>query len=238
MQKSRFEIPFFILRIIAWCIMKPFFRIEIRGQAVLNACDQGVILAGNHTGLLDSLTLLVACQRYFRFLMIDEVFSWEWVGKLVPYGNIIPLYQDRHRRVLVETVQQLRQGMAICIFPEGKLTQDGALNPFNKGVAYLQQKSGMPIVPFAISGGFEAWPQAQKWPRFRKIILQFGEPIQADLCETREKVIQTLEQRVQIMKLTLDGQQEKPANIGSTVGLSERIAAAPQLVELSYYENV
>jgi 1-acyl-sn-glycerol-3-phosphate acyltransferase len=195
-RKSTVELPFGVLRLIAACILRPLFRFEIRGAEHLACCRDSVILAGNHSGYLDSLAVLVSCPRYFHFLMTEEVFGWGWIGKLVRHANIIPLYKGREKRGMVEALQTLCQGGVICIFPEGKLTQDGELNPFNEGVAFLHQKSGAPIVPFWIEGGFEAWPQTQRWPVFRKVILQFGEPIEMEGCEKRSEIVQTLEQRV------------------------------------------
>lgn len=212
MHKSRFEIPFTLLRLISWIVLKPFFGFEIHGLQYLRSCKRGVILAGNHTGFLDSLTLYVACQRYFRFVMTEEVFTWGLLGKLVPHGNIIPLYQGRERRALIDTVQLLQQGAMVCIFPEGKLTQDGQMNPFNEGTAFLQQKSGAPILPFVIHGGFEAWSQNRKWPNFRKIILQFGEPIEAGLYQNRRDILQALESRVHQMKAAWDEREQAGLN--------------------------
>src|SRR5689334_13118243 len=120
-RKSRFEVPFPILRLISKVVMKVAFRLETRGDLQWQNQPGGVILAGNHTGYLDSLSVIAACARPFYFLMRHEVFDWKWVGPLVPYGNIIPLVIGRERRALVETVRYLQNGGSLCIFPEGKL---------------------------------------------------------------------------------------------------------------------
>lgn len=198
--KSSFELPFGLLRLIAWCILKPWFRFEICGGEHLANCDGPIILAGNHTGYLDGPALLASCPRYFQFLMTEEVFGWGLIGKLVRHGNIIPLYAGREKRGLVEALRVLQQGGVLGIFPEGKLTQDGNLNPFNEGVAFLQEKSGAPIVPFWISGGFEAWPQTRRFPKFHPVVLQFGEPLEAGLCQSRAEVVKVLEERLLAMR--------------------------------------
>lgn len=198
--KSSFELPFALLRLIAWCILKPWFRFEIHGGEHVANCPGPIILAGNHTGYLDAPALLASCPRYFRFLMTDEVFGWGLIGKLVRYGNITPLYTGREKRGLVEALRNLQQGGVLCIFPEGKLTQDGNLNPFNEGVAFLHKKSGAPIVPFWISGGFEAWPQTRIFPRFHRVVLHFGKPLESTLCQSRAEVVKTLELRLLAMR--------------------------------------
>ncbi len=61
----------------------------------------------------------------------------------------------------------------------------------------MHEKSGVPIVPFAIWGGFEAWPEGQPWPKFRKIVLSFGAPILPGEFSDRQAITQALKQRVQ-----------------------------------------
>ncbi len=198
------ELPFPFLKLLSWCIVKPFFSFEARGLHHLQRINGPVILAGNHTGFLDAPMLLAAANRYFHFIMTEEVLDWGLLGYVVRFGNIIPLYKGKEKRALAEVVRKLKNGATVCIFPEGKLTQDGNLNPFNEGAAFLQEKSGAPIIPFTIYGGFEAWPQVRQWPVFRKIILQFGEPIESNVHQDRKRITEILKSKIQTMKDTLE----------------------------------
>lgn len=204
-MKPMFEIPFPILKGISYGILAPFFQFEVRGLERIRNLRGRLLLAGNHTGLLDSLALIAGFNRYFRFIMTEEVFGWGLIGKIVKHGNIIPLYKKKAKRVMLDAVERLRREEAICIFPEGKLTGDGELNPFNEGVAFLQEKTGALIVPFVIHGGFEAWSITSPRPTFRKIILEFGEPILPGHGQTRDKLTRMLQERVQALKDKLDG---------------------------------
>jgi len=211
-RKSRFEVPFFLLRGLATFIMKLFFRLEIKGSIDWKNLAGGAILAGNHTGYLDSMAVLAACARPFYFLMRHEVFEWESVGWLMPYANIIPLYGHREKRALVETIQYLRQGGTICIFPEGKLSDDGRMAEFNPGVAFLHQKSERPIIPFAICGGFDAWAEGRRFPQFRPITVAIGEPIMPGECNDRAALTERVRQQVQAL---LDAHDESSRVLSS-----------------------
>ncbi len=224
--KSRFELPYPFTRAVARFLLWLGFALEVQGQEWLlpdgpnathgRTTDEknrghrpGLILAGNHTGYLDSLVVVAAVASRFRFLMTHEVFDWGWVGRCVPYVNIIPIAPGREKRALVEAVQALQQSETICIFPEGRLSRDGSLGPFQNGVGLLQQKSGAMIVPFAICGGFAAWPEGQRLPRFGKILLLFGEPMLPDMSADRQAITQTLKTRVQALLDTGNAQLEQ-----------------------------
>ncbi len=57
-----------------------------------------------------------------------------------------------------EAVKCLARGENICIFPEGVLSTDGKIGEFRSGVARLHRASKCAVVPFAIYGGYDAWP--------------------------------------------------------------------------------
>ena len=46
------------------------------------------------------------------------------------------------RQNMAEAVKALEKGAKIWIYPEGKLTLDGKLQPGKKGAAYLHQTTG------------------------------------------------------------------------------------------------
>ncbi|MFX7784731.1 1-acyl-sn-glycerol-3-phosphate acyltransferase, partial [Acinetobacter baumannii] len=52
----------------------------------------------------------------------------------------------------VDIAQALHEGELVCIFPEGKLTRDGELNPFKGGVQKIIDRSPVPVLPMALRG--------------------------------------------------------------------------------------
>lgn len=198
MRKSRYQIPIIFLRILSLILLKIFYRFEIHGLEHLKNQKGGFILAGNHTSYLDSLLIYAALNRDFFFLMKEEVFSWKIVGQWVRYGNIIPLYEGQEKRMLVEALRLLKTGYPLCVFPEGRLTETGVINPFQEGVAFLQEKSQVPILPFAIQGGFEAWAYGQPWPSLKRgsIRLIIGRAIPHEAHQSRQSITERLYQRV------------------------------------------
>jgi 1-acyl-sn-glycerol-3-phosphate acyltransferase len=95
------------------------------------------------------------------------------------YGRLaIPL-----RRGAVDTaafrrsLAALRDGHLLIVFPEGGISPDGRLRPFQRGAALLAARADAPFVPVAIVGTDEALPLKRTVPRLRHIEVRVGEPI-------------------------------------------------------------
>jgi 1-acyl-sn-glycerol-3-phosphate acyltransferase len=89
-------------------------------------------------------------------------------------------------RALILAKQQLEKGEIVLVHPEGTRSPDGELGEFMDGAAYLAMKSGAPIVPVYLEGGYRIfnrhmkWPKSFDWKRLRRMSLRitFGQPMQ------------------------------------------------------------
>ena len=103
-------------------------------------------------------------------------------------------------RGLVLSKQQLEKGAVIMIHPEGTRTYDGRLGQMKNGVAYLARKTGVPIVPTYIDGGYEIFsrymsvPRPIDWKRFRrkKMTIEFGEPFYPENYKNNAQIMDVL----------------------------------------------
>jgi 1-acyl-sn-glycerol-3-phosphate acyltransferase len=55
-------------------------------------------------------------------------------------------------RAFDSIAKELREGEIVCIFPEGKLTGSGEMNPFRAGIDRILRETPVPVVPMALSG--------------------------------------------------------------------------------------
>ncbi len=196
---------YFLLRSLLTPVFKLFFSFQVEGREHLNA--PRVLLAGNHTGFLDGPLLLAALGRPVRFMVAQAVLGWPVIGWLVRRAGIIPVVPRREKQTMKHAVEVLKTGHMVAIFPEGKLTLDGEIQPFQRGVAMLQRQSGSTLVPFAIHGGYEAWHWGMWLPKPRRIVLQFGQPIlppEATDSATDGVRVSDLQARIAFMKGALD----------------------------------
>ncbi|MBX9953133.1 MAG: 1-acyl-sn-glycerol-3-phosphate acyltransferase [Candidatus Obscuribacterales bacterium] len=184
------DLLFLLCRLFARALLKVFFHFQVIDKSHPDdATASGVkewgrkrtvILAGNHTGWLDPLIVGAIFERRTRFLIMDEAMKWPVVGQMAATLGAIPLKRGHGLDALKSAQACLSRGESVLIFPEGKLTRDGSIGEFQPGVARLQKEAQCAIVPFAISGGYEAWPREKRAPRPASIRIAIGRPLEAN----------------------------------------------------------
>jgi len=197
------DLVFLLCRQFARSLLKVFFHFQVIDKSHDDTASgiahwgrkRTVILAGNHTGWLDPLIVGAIFERRTRFLMMAEAIEWPLVGWLASMLGAIPLKHGEGQKALQAAEKCLSKGESVLIFPEGRLTKDGTIGDFQSGVARLQKEAQCPIVPFAITGGFEAWPKDRKTPRPAAVRIAIGRPLEVQ--ELRELSVDEIRQRLQ-----------------------------------------
>jgi 1-acyl-sn-glycerol-3-phosphate acyltransferase len=135
-----------------------------------------VLLAVNHTALVDGPMLYGLLPRPVAFLVKAEVFRGP-LGTLLRHTGQIPV-----RRGVVEAaplraaLAVLRAGGIVGVFPEGT-RGTGDVQQVRHGIAYLAVRSGAPVVPVACHGTTARRGRALFRPRRPPILVAFGEPL-------------------------------------------------------------
>ena len=138
----------------------------------------GVLIVSNHQSLLDPLVLGARLPRPMSYMAKSELFRNRAFAWLIRSLGAFPVRQGAGDiRAIKETVQRLQEGRILNIFPEGSRTETGQIGPMEPGAALVVRKAGVPIVPAAIDGSYEAWPKGRRTFRRRPIRIVFGPPI-------------------------------------------------------------
>src|SRR6185369_9945170 len=107
------------------------------------------------------------------------------LGMFLRGVGCIPIKEDAgDAGAMRMAIEQLKRGRVVVIFPEGSRSPDGALHEFKRGVWLLMMRSGVPVLPAAVEGCFDAWPRSRKFPKLfgQRVAVSFGTPISpADL---------------------------------------------------------
>ncbi|HEY2387220.1 MAG TPA: lysophospholipid acyltransferase family protein [Candidatus Binatia bacterium] len=136
------------------------------------------ILAANHSSMLDWLFVARFVARPVRFVLSREFFDQPGLTWAYRSLGVIPI---RDGAIELSAVRQLlttlKRGEIVGVFPEGRITRDGALAPGEPGIIAMAARAGVPIVPAGVHGAFEAFPREARVPLPRPVRIRFGEPM-------------------------------------------------------------
>lgn len=155
------------------------FRVHVTGREHLPV-DEAFILAPVHRSNLD-FALVTACappgSRRWRYLAKDTIWKGAW-GRLFTALGAIPVHRGTpDRDSLKACFAALEEGEPLVLFPEGTRQSGPEVQELFDGVAYIQARSGVPVIPVGIGGSEAAMPRGAKFFRPHKVFLVLGEPI-------------------------------------------------------------
>ncbi|MEK9150887.1 MAG: lysophospholipid acyltransferase family protein [Patescibacteria group bacterium] len=190
--------------------LKFFARYKIEGQENLKGLENGgVIFASNHASFIDPQICGMAMpresltpQKFFpvRFLAAYEFFRWFKNPAFFPFSIIVAAYVRLNASIpvirglnnieqnLAKAVEAVKNGDKIWIYPEGRVSKDGNIQKGKKGIVYLHQKTGAPIVPVGIIGNFGIL-SFKTLLRKNSVKIKIGRPIRSLIAETPEEAV-------------------------------------------------
>lgn len=184
--------PRSLLRWPVFLLLTLIYRLRFRGQHHVPPSGPAIIVC-NHVSFMDALVVGGASPRPLRFLMDKPIFDSPWLNWLFRRVGAIPVDADRRdpgsvRRALAEVSRALRQGEVVMVFPEGRLTTDGEVQRFRRGLELILARDAVPVVPAGIAGLWGSWTSHHggkaltKLPRRwrARVALTFGEPMSAN----------------------------------------------------------
>jgi len=92
--------------------------------------------------------------------------------------NVFPLPRGAgFRRSFAHVGEAMDRDYHVLVFPEGRRSADGALQPFRAGIGLLVQESGVRVVPIALKGLGDLKLRKRSWLRSQILEIRIGEPI-------------------------------------------------------------
>lgn len=167
--------------IIARIVLQPFFLVYFRlsRQGRQNSrIKDGTIVAANHRSFLDPFVIgtCLPWNKPMNYVAKVELFEKRWQGYLLCRVGAFPIRRGEADELAIETAEKvLERGGSICIFPEGTRIRKGSLGKAKRGVGRLALRSGVPVLPVAVSGSENV---RRGWRiRPRKVDIRVGRPM-------------------------------------------------------------
>lgn len=161
-----------ILRPIVGVFSSVLWKIEFVGAENVPATG-GVIIAANHQTYIDPFWLSLQIKRPIRYLAWSAAFHWPVVGRGLAWLGAWPIALEGNDPAAIRrSLQWLREGGAVVIFPEGaRASETGEIDRFKAGAMRLALEANVPILPVTIKGGNRIWPRGWRLPHLGKVVV-------------------------------------------------------------------
>lgn len=143
--------------------------------------DQPVLYIGNHQSYFDIVVTYARCPGLTGYIAKDVLENVPilsiWMKRLYClFLNRTDIKEGM--KTILKGIEQIKQGISICIFPEGtRNPHPKELLPFKEGSFKLALKTGCPIVPMAITNSAEIFEAHTPFIKKTHVVLQYGKPI-------------------------------------------------------------
>lgn len=144
--------------------------------------DTPVLYIGNHRSFFDILLTYSRCPDLTGYVAKDGMLKIPLLSTWMK--RLYCLFLNRKDikaglQTILVGIEQIKNGISMCIFPEGTRNRDGELPlmPFHEGSLKMAEKSGCPIVTMSMNNTAEIFEA--HFPKIKPchVVLEYGEPI-------------------------------------------------------------
>ena len=134
--------------------------------------EGGFLLCLNHCSALDPLYISaqIPRKRNMHFLAKKELFSNKLLAAVIRGIGGIPIDRGNADLGAVRSsLQLLKEGNGLGIFPQGTRSKDNTPTPMLSGASMIALRAGVPVIPAYIDGPYRP---------FRRMELRIGAPLE------------------------------------------------------------
>ena len=168
-------------------------RIQVIGEENVPK-DRAVLYVGNHKSYFDILLTYSRVPRLTGYVAKKEKESFPILS--IWMKRLHCLFLDRKDikqglKTILTGIDLIKNGISVCIFPEGTRNKSNdRLLPFKEGSLKMAEKTGCPIIPFAITNSSKLFEDHMPFVRPCDIIIEYGKPIYpAELPKEEKKFL-------------------------------------------------
>jgi len=172
---------------IVWPLVTIFYRVRVRGREHLHEIDRPVFFAPNHCLHWDNGIILTAIPVGWRWKLAiaaaaDDVFGNKLNGfASAVLADAFPMAREGAIRHSLELLgARLDRNFSVLIYPEGKLTVGGPMQPFKAGTGLIAVEGRTPVVPMKLKIKTMSVIDRVGWPLRGDVEVVFGAPLVFD----------------------------------------------------------
>lgn len=152
-------------------VLKKFgIRLQITGLETIP--EEPVLFVSNHQSYADIPIFVAAIDRQIGFIAKADLIKIPIFGRWIKAVRSIFIKRNDARaalKMIDAGAELLKQGFSLGIFPEGRRSRGPNMLEFKRGSLKLATKTGVPIVPVAISGSYKSF-EMNGYPEAAEVI--------------------------------------------------------------------
>jgi len=155
--------------------------------------DTPVLYVSNHRSLADIPMAYITVPNLMGFVAKIETKKIPFLSWWMVLVNCLFLDRSDMRagmKMVLDSIDSIKQGYSIFIAPEGTRNRGDELLPFKEGSFKMAEKTGCPIIPVAISGTDDVFENSFPWIKKATCVIEYGKPVYPEQLSREElKVI-------------------------------------------------
>ena len=161
-------LPEDFIRLIGGAIIRSIYRIQtVHPERI--PVEGGALLLPNHVTFADGFFITAVSPRPVRFVMDETFVANRGVRLFTRIFNTVTIRRDQPREAIRITIDALKNGDLVCLFPEGQLTRTGTLSELRRGFELIARKAGHPLIPMWLDGAWGSIFSFERGRFFRKL---------------------------------------------------------------------
>ena len=144
-------LPAYLMKSLMQGLLKTLYKVEVKGLEHYKDAGDRVIIVCNHVSFLDAPVLAAFLPGKPMFAVNTHVANWFWVRPFLKMVDAFPL-DPTNPFSLKSLIKEVEKDKHCVIFPEGRLTETGALMKIYDGPGMIADKAGAKILPVRLDG--------------------------------------------------------------------------------------
>lgn len=145
---------FFAAQLLCRVIVRILFTFRVIGKDKIPK-DGACVLVSNHISFVDWILISSVSPRPIRFVLYVKYYMgpFRWLFDL---AQVVPICSKAESEEIYDAAfdkisKHLDCNRMVCIFPEGKITTDGQMHAFKRGIEKIIKRNRVPVIPSRLS---------------------------------------------------------------------------------------
>ena len=152
-------------------------RVKVTGKEHI-PYGKPYVVAMNHISIFDPPFAASFWPENMEIVGASDVFEKPFQGEILKLYGVIPVHRGEYDRALMQRViTAINAGYPLLIAPEGGRSHVTAMRRAQPGVAYIVEKTNVPVVPVGIVGTTDDFWQRSKRGERPQLEMRIGKPI-------------------------------------------------------------